>query len=69
MELDILNKIIKQLSLQNILIVFADVNVNMQNHFRQTDIAERIGEENIFYYIIDTLEHTKNMLRANMFSS
>jgi MFS superfamily sulfate permease-like transporter len=68
-ELDILNKIIKRLGLQKILIVFSDVNVNMQNHFRQTGIAEKIGEENIFYFIIDALEHTKNVLRSNMFSS
>jgi len=68
-ELDILNKIIKRLGLQKILIVFSDVNVNMQNHFRQTCIAEKIGEENIFYFIIDALEHTKNVLRSNMFSS
>ena len=69
LELDILNKIIKRLGLQKILIVFSDVNVNMQNHFRQTGVAEKIGEENIFYYIIDALEHTKQILRPNIFSS
>ncbi len=57
-ELETLQQVIIRLKMHKIHIIFSDVNVTIQNQFRQNGIAESIGEENIFYYIKEALKHS-----------
>jgi MFS superfamily sulfate permease-like transporter len=68
LEIMTLNQILKRLEMHNILIMFSDVNVNLQNQFRKNSVAEKIGEENIFYYIKDALTHAGDILKCNHFA-
>jgi MFS superfamily sulfate permease-like transporter len=61
-ELHILNKVIKRFGTNKISIILSDVRANVQHQLRQNGIAQKIGEENIFYYITDALNHANEIL-------
>jgi MFS superfamily sulfate permease-like transporter len=64
-EVKTLIQIIKRLKTNKILVLFSDVNVNLQNQFRENGIAGNIGEENIFYYIKGALKQIRDILKSN----
>ena len=63
-ELHILNKIIKRFGTNKISIILSDVRANVQYQLMQNGVAQKIGEENIFYYITDALNHANEILHC-----
>ena len=62
-EIGKLFQVIKLLEQAKISILFSDVNATVQNQFRQNGISKRVRESNIFFYVKDALEHSKQSLK------
>jgi hypothetical protein len=65
LELEKLNRIINRLKVHKIYIIFSDVNVTIQNQFRQHGITDLIREENIFYFIKEALKRADDVAKRN----
>jgi SulP family sulfate permease len=61
-ELYILSDVVNELIKNEITIIFSDVNAVMLHQLELYGIDQKIGEENIFYYLSDGLKRAKEII-------